>query len=104
MFAQVDDEGNRYVLFDEIIDHRTDGSELQQKDAIITSNNGGRRRRETTKGWEILIQWKDGSTTWEKLKDIKECYPVQLSEYAVQSKIQNEPAFSWWLPHVIKNR
>ena len=104
MFAQVDEEGNRHVLFDEIIDHRTDGSELQEEDAFITSNNGSRRRRETTKGWEILVQWKDGSTTWEKLKDMKECYPVQLCEYAVQSQISKKPAFAWWLSHVIKKR
>ena len=30
MFSQVDDEGNMYVLFYEIIDHRTDGSEVKQ--------------------------------------------------------------------------
>ena len=104
MFAQVDEEGNRHVLFDEIIDHRTDGTEIKQDDAFIISPNGGRRRRETTKGWEILIQWKDGSSTWEKLKDVKECYPVQLVNYATLSKISNEPAFAWWLPHVIKKQ
>ena len=104
MFAQVDEEGNRHVLFDEIIDHRTDGSELTEEDAYITSSNGSRRRRETTKGWEILVQWKDGSTTWEKMKDMKECYPVQLCEYAVQSQISKKPAFAWWLSYVIKKR
>ena len=50
MFAQVGQEGNRHVLFNEIIDHRTDGSEIKQDDAFITSHNGVRRRRETTKG------------------------------------------------------
>ena len=55
LFSQVDDEGNRHVLFDAIIDHRSDSTALQQKDALITSANGGRRRRETTKGWEILV-------------------------------------------------
>ena len=62
MFAQIDEEGNRFVLLDSIIDHRTDGSELTSENAFITSKNGGRRKRETTKGWEILLQWKDGST------------------------------------------
>ena len=104
MFAQVDAEGNRHVLFDEIIDHRTDGSEIKSDNAFITSNNGGRRRKETTKGWELLVQWKDGSTTWEKLKDMKECYPVQVSEYSVQAKISNEPAFAWWVSHTLKKR
>ena len=50
MFAQVDDEGNRHVLFDSIVDHRTDGSQITQDDAFITFSNGGRRSRETTKG------------------------------------------------------
>jgi hypothetical protein len=37
MFAQIDDEGNRHVLFEGIIDHRTDGSVLN------TVRNVGRR-------------------------------------------------------------
>ena len=93
MFAQVDEEGNRHVFLDEIVDHRTDGTELKQNDTFITSRNGGRRRHETTKGWEILLQWKDGSTSWETLKDIKECYPLQISEYAVRKRISDEPFF-----------
>jgi hypothetical protein len=28
MFAQVDDKGNRHALFEEIADHRTDGTEV----------------------------------------------------------------------------
>jgi hypothetical protein len=30
MFAQVNDEGNQHVLFEEIINHRTDGTEVKQ--------------------------------------------------------------------------
>jgi hypothetical protein len=56
MFAQVDDEGNRHVLFEAIVDHRTDGSEVKQQDAFITTRTGTKRRKETTKGWEILVQ------------------------------------------------
>ncbi len=104
MFAQVDAEGNRHVLLDQIIDHRTDGTNIKLADSIITSSNGGQRRIETTKEWEILVQWKDGSSTWEALKDMKECYPVQLFEYALESRISDEPVFAWWLPHVIKKQ
>ena len=56
MFAQVDEEGNRYVLFDDIIYHRTGGSEIAQGDGFIESPNGGRRRVETTKGHELLLK------------------------------------------------
>ena len=50
LFAQVDAEGNRHALFDEISDHRTDGKEIKQQDAFITAKNGIRRRQETTDG------------------------------------------------------
>ena len=84
LFAQVDDEGFRTLLLQEIVDHRVNGREIKKDNAFIVSPKGGRRRKDTTKGWEILIQWKDGSTTWEVLKDVKESYPVQIAEYAVQ--------------------
>ena len=37
LFVQVDQDGNHFVLFDEIIDHRKDGSEIKQKDAFINT-------------------------------------------------------------------
>ena len=104
LFAQVDQDGQRFVLFDEIIDHRTDGTEIKEEDAFIHMANGNKQRRETTKGWEVCIQWKDGSSTWNQVKDVKESYPIQLAEYAAQNKISEEPAFAWWIKHVLKKR
>jgi hypothetical protein len=104
MFAQVDEDGNRYTILDDIVDHRVDGTEIRKDDAFITSKNGGKRRKMTTRGWEILLQWKDGSITWEAMKDIQSAYPVQLAEYALKRSIADEPAFTWWLPHMIKKR
>ena len=52
----------------------------------------------------MLIRCKDGSTTWVSLKDMKGSYPVQVSEYAVLTRIQEEPAFAWWVPHVLRKR
>ena len=104
MFAQVDGNGHRQLLMDSIIDTRTDGSQVLRGDEFVQSSNGVKRRRETTKGWEVLVQWKDGSTTWSKLKDVKDSYPVELAEYAVQNGIQDEPAFAWWVPYTIKKK
>ena len=104
LFAQIDDEGNRHVLFQEIIDHRVNGKQVLQQDAFITTRTGTKRRRETTIGWELLVQWKDQNTTWVTLKDMKEAYPVQSAEYAVQARIAEEPAFAWWAPHTLKKR
>ena len=104
LFAQVDQEGNRHVLLDELIDYRVNSLEVKLQDAFITTGTGMRRRCETTIGWDLLAQWKDGSTNWVSLKDLKEAYPVQTAEYAVAAKIAMEPAFAWWVPYTLKKR
>jgi hypothetical protein len=104
LFAQVNGDGHPQVLFSEIIGHQTDGSEVSDTNAFVTSTNGVKRRKETTKGWEINVQWKDGSTTWHKLKDAKDSYPVYVAEYAVENAISEKPAFKWWVPFVLKKR
>ena len=104
MFASVDEEGHRHLLLDSILDVRKTKEAVKKEDAFIKSRNGVQRRRETTKGWEVLICWKDGSTTWSKLKDVKDSYPVQLAEFAVQQGIHDEPAFAWWVPYTIKKK
>ena len=66
-----------------------------QQDAFVTTSSRTQLRVPTTKGWEVNPKWKYGSTTWNKLKDIKDLYPVQLAEYAVEDRISEEPAFAW---------
>ena len=104
IFAQVNAEVNRHVLFAGIIDYNTDIIEVKTKDSFITSHNGVFHRKETSIGWKLLVQLKDGSTTWKKIKYMKEFYPIQVSEYTIQSKISNEPAYAWWISHVLKKR
>jgi len=104
LYSQIDDEGNRHVLLDDIIDHRRNDSAIDKSDAFVTMSNGVKRRKETTAGWQLLCQWKDGSTNWIALKDMKQSYPVQVAEYAVANRIDDEPAFAWWAKHIIKKR
>ena len=104
MFAQVDEERNCHFLFDEIVEHRCNRNQVKMQDAFSTNTQGVKRRRPTKKGWEILGKWKDGSTTWIALKDMKEKEPVQLAEYAVQNRISFERSFAWWAPYVLKKR
>ena len=47
------------------------------------------------------MQWKDDRTNWVALKDMKD---IQVAEYAIASRISMEPAFAWWVPHVLKKR
>jgi hypothetical protein len=39
--------------------------------------------------------WKDHSTNWVKLKDMKNAYPIEVTEYAIANKIHEELAFTW---------
>ena len=50
----------------------------------------------------MCILWKDGSNTWEKLYDFKECYPVETAEYATARDLADEPAFIWWINQILK--
>ena len=58
----------------------------------------------TTKSWEICVCWKDGSTDWIAMKDIKKSYPIDLANFAQMYGINEEPAFAWWFPYVEKRR
>ncbi len=105
IFAQVDDEGREYLLIDEIVDHKRTGEALSKDDGFVM-HNGRSHPRRTTKGWQLCVKWKDGSHSWEHLKDLKlkESNPVEVAEYAVLNKISSEPAFVWWVPYTIKKK
>lgn len=60
--------------------------------------------KRTTKGWKLLVQWRDGTSTWTPLKDLKESNPVQVAEYAMANQILSEPAFAWWVKDVLRRR
>ena len=104
MYAQVDDEGRQYQLLDDIADHRSDGTALRIGNGFTVSQNGNRVPKQTTRGWSLLVNWKDGSSDWVKLKDLKDSYPVQIAEYAVANRIAEEPAFKWWVQSVLRKR
>ena len=69
ILSQVDEEGNRQLMLDEIIDHRSDESAIPIQ-AFYTTQTGRSTRQRTTKGWELCVQWKDGSSHWVTLKDL----------------------------------
>jgi hypothetical protein len=50
LFAQVDAEGHRYVLLDDIIDHWSTGDYISGDVGFIHLENGMKQRRHTTQG------------------------------------------------------
>ena len=49
-----------------------------------------------------MVLWKDGSTGWIRLKDVKDSNPVEVAEYAVANRLQDDPEFSWWVSKVLR--
>ena len=105
MLTQVDSDGMSTTLMEAIVDHQRDEEKaLQHRDKYVQTKNGRRHLSKTTKGWELLIKWKDKSESWIKLADMKESHPVEVAEYAWARGIDKEPAFEWWAPHTLKKR
>ena len=101
MFVEVDSEGNRYQLLQEITDHRKDRSAIPIPDGMIRSHNGSMIPKRTTLGWGILVEWKGGYSSCIPLKYLKASNPVEIAEYAAGNRLDVEPAFKWWLRDVI---
>jgi len=101
----VDEEGRRYLLLDEIVDHRCDPNlAVAESDSYLSNNTVQKSRIRATEGWELLITWKDGSTDWVPLKELKQRYPVEISEYSIQKNISHHPTFIWWVNHVVQKK
>ena len=103
MWSQCDIESNQMLLMQAIMDYKTDGHAVAHADQYITVG-GKQHLRKTTKGWHLCIQWKEGMTSWERLANVKESNPIKVAEYAVAQDIDQEPAFTWWVPHTLRKR
>ena len=104
MYAMCDENGNHILLFDAIVDHKKSNRAMTRTEQKFVDSRGKQQYKRSTKGWEVCVGWKNGSTTWKKLSDFKECYPVQTAEYAATNDIDTEPAFNYWVPHTLKKR
>ncbi len=104
MYVQCDPGRNQYVLLDSIIDHKRLDSAIRPLDQKVVQPNGHTYLTRSTVGWQLCCQWQDGSTSWESLDDLKESHPIETAEYAVTKGLDHEPAFNWWVPHVLKKR
>jgi hypothetical protein len=104
IFAQCDDEGRMHAVLEEITDHKKDRRAIHISNGHKKTRKGSRIPKVTTKGWKLLCQWKDGSSDWVELRHLKDSNPIELAEYAVANRIQEEPAFKWWVPETLRTR
>jgi len=101
MYSQIDAEGRQQLQLQEIVDHRKRPDAVTINDRFVVFSNSNLVKRRTTWGCDICVEWKDQSTSWVSLKDLKEAYPVQQAEYVVMNRIDLEPALAWWVKDVL---
>ena len=61
MYAQCDENGNQYLLFDSIVDFHRSTTALCYADQAVQYHDRTYMKR-ITAGWYLCIQWKDRST------------------------------------------
>ena len=103
MFDRCDVDRNKYLTLDLLVAYHKDNKAIS-----LTEQQASIRVRpvthKTTAGWHISWQGKNGSTSWEKLSELKESHPVQMAEFHVVQWIDHEPAYNWWVQHELKKR
>ena len=104
MYSQCNPDGEQFLLLSAIRDHKKTRDAIELKDEGYVHVKGRQHDIKTTKGWLLCVEWKDGTTSWERLSGLKESFPVEVAENAVAAGINSEPAFRWWVPHVLNKR
>jgi hypothetical protein len=97
VYSQVDDYGRSYTILQEITDHHFSDKAVKKEDGWVINKLGVRKRKVTTQGVEFAVEWRDGSTSRIALKDLKESNPVEVAEYTVANKIDDERSLGGYL-------
>ena len=64
MLTQVDSEGFPATMMEGIVDyHKDEATAVAKADAYVVTSRGQQHLQQTTKGWKLLVKWKDGSET-----------------------------------------
>ena len=103
LYDSIDGNARSSSFITGVIDHRKDDTALSNDESLVKLNDHVKRVA-TTKGWELKVQWLDGTSNWLPLKDVKQSNPLEVAEYAISRDLEKEPAFKWWVGNIIRTR
>ena len=86
------------------MNHLKDGKAITMDNKYVVTQSGQRSLQKSTVGWKLLIHWKDEIEEWTPLKILKEHYLLQVSDYAAENYLIDQPAFEWWVLYVRRKR
>ena len=99
VLAMADSSGHLSCEMESIVSHQRNGDAVSKEDAAKSKCKG---LFKTTKGWALLVKFKEGTTRWIDLKDAKQANPVMVANYAFARDLEDEPAFAWWVPYTLR--
>ena len=102
VYDQCDENGNVLLMIYSFVDYQKSERAMSLQDQQITVN--GRSCKKRSKDGREIFFWKYHRTTWERLADLKECYPVDTAEYLVIQKVDHKPSFNWWVKRVLQKQ
>jgi hypothetical protein len=92
------------VLLLMIVNHWRLPAAVKLPDQKTVCANGKTYLKCSTIGWQLCCQWKNGSMSWENLANLKESHLIETAKYAKILGIDHEPAFNWWVPHILRKK
>ena len=104
ILMQANSDGIHHQLLEGIFNHSKDKRAIEKKEKNFVTKRGRRSMRQTTVGCKFNVKWRDGTTTWVSLKDLKESNPIEVAVYVTARHIQDEPTFYWWVPYKLRKR
>ena len=70
LWSQCNNNGNEFLAYKEILDHRKNYKAVAREDGYVKVNGDSKPKR-TTAGWEILVSFTNGETQWLPLQIVK---------------------------------
>jgi hypothetical protein len=97
MYSQINSEGLSLfaiLTVKEIVYHRKNRHALlKDEDGFFLGKEGQKYPKKTTRDWNVLVKWKDRTSSWLPVKDLKDSNPVELAEYAKANKPYGRAGF-----------
>ena len=94
LYTQCDPDGNQYIMLDTIVDERKNPDVAISWNNQVKIINSKKVVSFSTRGWELCCEWKDDSSSWQKLSDLKESHPLRVAGFTLATGIADEPAFN----------
>ena len=94
MLTRTNDYGHATMALQAMLNYRTDETLHALKDKHAHDNNQ-KKLRKSSQGWDLEVIWKDGTTDWLPLDDVKKDKHVEVAEHASARNACKKVSFNW---------